>query len=334
MQHKIRIKIHINESCNLNCANCYSSKGNCNIPLTKVYNLIDECKLLGMPKLDILGGEPLLRKDVFDMVYYAKHAGMGVTLFTNATLTSKYIIKDLKDNGLDTVIVTLHSHKKEVHNAMTKTSNSLKLAIRGIKDFVSAEIKTYTNTPVNSQNFDHINGINEFVKSLGAKALFIKNIPLNKNDPLMIKDANKWHEFVEWLFYKKSDKCKNFLLRDLKKAREKGYVCPAFYNMLSIDVKGDVTVCPFSDFKIGNIYSSSLTDMIKKESKCDSQLNKTFFKIPDECKKCSIATICRGGCKAYVKNVCGSYSKKDPLCGGPWKKRISFDEIGRYIPYH
>ena len=91
-------------TCNLRCVHCYSDSE------TKAYNgeldhqealkMLDDMAEYGVPILLFSGGEPLMRKRVFELMAYARKVGVRPTLSTNGTLISRQVAQNMKKAGL------------------------------------------------------------------------------------------------------------------------------------------------------------------------------------------------------------------------------------------
>lgn len=108
----LRVECNITARCNLKCKHCYVlSKSNVakDPSLEKIKNLIDEVYKRGCRWFRIMGGEPLLREDIGEIINYAKKKGMYVEIATNGLLIEKRI-KELKN--VDTFVISLDGNKE------------------------------------------------------------------------------------------------------------------------------------------------------------------------------------------------------------------------------
>ena len=107
------------------------------IPINAIRLLLDQISSCGV-RLEILGGEPLLRKDIVEIVDYAKRKASVpfVSLYTNGLAATTETSAALHEAGLDAAIVTLISHRKEVHDAFTGTPGSWEGTVEGIRNLV------------------------------------------------------------------------------------------------------------------------------------------------------------------------------------------------------
>ncbi len=322
----LSVKIDLTNRCNLKCKFCYSPKNQKQLKLKYILRLINS---LDYCKINLMGGEPLLRKDLFQILKIIQKKKLQCSLFTNGTLISQEVALNLKRCKLDRVIITLFSDCKTDHDKQTQSEGSWEKTVQGIKNLIKVGIKTYTHTVITTQNIKRIKKISNFVKSLGASPLFFRYVPQNKKDPLLINDLKRLYKIKRWILFKKSKKHGEFIKRI---AYLTGRNCLGGYYMLSIKSNGNVTPCPFiNDIILGNIKKQNI-QKIFKERFSNKEFCK-FFYPPNECKTCSFLELCKGGCKAPNKILFGSYHKKDHQCQGPWRIKPKKDNICEYLPF-
>lgn len=119
----ISLRITITNLCNLNCIYCHhdgmvDSKDE--MTADEIYEVAKIAKNIGVKKIRISGGEPLVRKDIVEIV--EKIATLGfkdISLTTNGVLLDKYS-EDLKKAGLTRVNVSLDTLDPEKYKFITK----------------------------------------------------------------------------------------------------------------------------------------------------------------------------------------------------------------------
>jgi len=309
------IKIEMNDYCNLNCKMCYVPDQKRELPKERIFDLFDQVKSKGV-RIELLGGEPMMRPDISEIITYAKRkTGVPfVSLYTNGTQITETSAQSLKKAGLDAVLVTLISHKKEVHDNFTGVKGSWDKTISGIRNLLKAGIATYTFSSIHRENYNDYKDIYQFVKqTLKAHALFYQYIPQKKDDPLMI-DPVEWHKIKHSILTEISPEHMGFV-RDFYLLT--GNACSGGNFVLTVKVDGSVQPCPFiSDIPLGNIFNDTIWDIYKKRFR-NTEL-KAFKSVPPECKECAYETICGGGCKAGNMLLEGTYECKDHRCLGPY----------------
>ena len=130
----ISLRITLTNRCNVNCLYCHHDgmvKSKDEMTADELYTICKVAKNLGIKKIRLSGGEPLLKKDIVEAV--EKIASLGfkdVSMTTNGILLEKYA-QDLKDAGLDRVNVSLDTLNRETFEFITK-KDYLEDAKRGI----------------------------------------------------------------------------------------------------------------------------------------------------------------------------------------------------------
>ncbi len=118
--------------------------------------------------LTISGGEPLLRKDLFDILRRARELTFNVKLKTNAILIREKEAALIRELGLESVQVSIYSHRAEVHDAITKVKGSLERSLGAIRFMVSQGLKvTMANVVMKQTRFDYP-GVQALAAELGA----------------------------------------------------------------------------------------------------------------------------------------------------------------------
>ncbi|MBA7547530.1 Antilisterial bacteriocin subtilosin biosynthesis protein AlbA [subsurface metagenome] len=294
--------------------------------IKRILNQIRDCGV----RIEILGGEPLLRKDIADIIRYAKKEAKVpfISIYTNGINATPGIAVELKAAGLDAAIVTLVSHKKEIHDEFTGVAGSWEKMTSGIGVLQKAGIKVYTFTAVHKYNYRDYKDIYYFVKnSLKAGALFYQYIPQKKNDPLMI-DPVEWSRIKHWVLYEKNREHMDFVRKFYMLT---GNACSGGNFVITIKVDGSVQPCPFlSDIPLGNIHEHNVWTIFK--NRFGQSLLSGFKDISEECRRCAYKSVCGGGCKAGNNELFGRYNVKDHRCLGPYPGPIRKSEITDRVP--
>ena len=92
----------ITRRCNLRCVHCRSSselevKSHPDFSTEEAFRVIDDVSGYAKPVIVLSGGEPLLRKDVFEIARYGTDRGLRMCLATNGTLVDEEICKRIKE---------------------------------------------------------------------------------------------------------------------------------------------------------------------------------------------------------------------------------------------
>ena len=187
------IKLEVNNACDLSCRMCYAKKGEDLLPMADIKKLLDDIANAGT-RLEILGGEPLLRDDLAEIIRYAKEEAHvpQVVLYTNALGAGRARAEELRSAGLDVAIVNLVSCDEEEHDAFVGVDGAWTQTIKGVAHLREAGIEVYTFSALHRVNVHRVKEIYKFAKEdLGVHALFYQYIPQVKGDSL-IPDKEAW----------------------------------------------------------------------------------------------------------------------------------------------
>jgi len=143
---------------------------------SEIEKMARSCVALGVTKLRITGGEPLLRKDLTELIAkLAQIEGVeDIAMTTNAALLAKYAV-DLKKSGLHRVTVSLDSLDPEVFSAMNGVGAKPAKVIEGIDAALAAGLKLKLNTVVKKGvNDESVLSLVDFAKQRGVPIRFIE----------------------------------------------------------------------------------------------------------------------------------------------------------------
>ena len=144
--------------CNLNCKHCYSLSADVDFPgeltTAEVFEVMDDLKTFGVPVLILSGGEPLLRRDIFDISRRAKDMGFYVGLSTNGALIDGTTAERIAQIGYNYVGISLDGIG-EVHDAFRRQEGAFDASLQGVRLCSARGIKVglrYTMTEQNQES--------------------------------------------------------------------------------------------------------------------------------------------------------------------------------------
>lgn len=293
----------ITTSCNLKCYFCSQScdkTKNHFISLEDAKNVLLKAKQVGVLNLYYTGGEPLVHKDIAEIVKFGHELGFNQSLITNGSLlqNSIDILKYINKLG-----ISLHG-REDVHDKICGVKNTFKNILNTFDAIKKNKIQVDINYTLcdDNINFDDIYEIAKLCKENKfnfyiARLNYIGNARFAKQ-----LDLNKVCEFVHKLNLEgydiKFSNCMNHCEIDSKYS----YLCHgcgAGLSMCAIDHQLNVYECASSDKVIGNLKKQSFNQVFKTANK---NLQKHFNNLPTLCKICKNLIACRGGCKVEKEN--------------------------------
>jgi radical SAM protein with 4Fe4S-binding SPASM domain len=153
----LSVHLDVTYRCNERCQHCYlEHHGENELTTAEIRGLLKQFAVAGVFFLTISGGEPLLRRDCFEIIEFARELKFNVKLKTNALLIREQQARRLRETGVEQVQVSIYSHKPEVHDAITRLPGSLSRSLAGIRLMRAAGLKvTFANVLMKSNARDY-----------------------------------------------------------------------------------------------------------------------------------------------------------------------------------
>ena len=159
--------------CMLKCKMCYiweNSPPSCDeLTIQEWKNVVKSLDGLLDKKHDIIlsGGEPFLKKDILDLVYFSSQAGYRVSLDTNAYLIDTELARAIGDSGLWRICISLDSLDENTHDFLRGKEGSfyrVMKAIENLHKFCPA-VGINIQTVVMEKNLNELAGLAEWVNT-------------------------------------------------------------------------------------------------------------------------------------------------------------------------
>ena len=167
------IWLELRKSCNLKCCHCYMD---CNFNRDKDLNLltleewkkvIDKLSKYSLKRIILIGGEPLLFKEIISLIEYIKNKipNIDLILYSNLTLLNKNIIKTIVKNNVK-VVTSVYSNSEEIHDKITGHKGSFNLITSNIKKLKKEGVYVQANVVIMNYNKDKIEEIKKYLYNL------------------------------------------------------------------------------------------------------------------------------------------------------------------------
>jgi len=335
----------ITSRCNLSCKHCYVPSDpeifKNELSTLECLNFIKQLKDMKVPALHFLGGEPLIRDDLFTIAYQARKYGILTYMTTNGTLISDSNIKDIR-KSFSLVLVSLDG-PPQIHNFI-RGHNTFQKTMKGILTLTRYNSKFGIVTCLSNQNVDYLNELETIVTKSNAEFWsFLPFIPVGqgkKNENLFKMSASKMVQIYSDLqelrernenivkiyppFFPSLETLTFFKEvienRSRKTISKKHFLrnCFGGASKLGILPNGDVMACDMLpwrlDFVVGNIRENTFMDIWHHNDNPILMKFRNGFEITGKCQECELADYCRGGCRAMVYGLTGSLNASNPIC--------------------
>jgi len=310
--------------CNARCSHCSSNSARPatdELSRSEVFTLLDELSDCGVLDLAISGGEPLLRRDIFDIIAHAKRRGFTVGIGSNGSTITSVALDQLLQLRIDRLQVSLDG-LAPVHDALRLWPGLFERATKSISLAVERGIRTHVCCTVNRLNFSTLEALTTHVADLGVRKLnFSRFIPTGRGTDSLDLTVPEWHSVVTAIDQLRqtskpqldivSHLAQEILLNPKFEEIPVFAGCGAGQSQACISWNGTVFPCVLLPVPVGNIREKSFRDLWR-----DSPVLKTLRNREDlkgQCGTCVWKVGC-GGCRAVAYAKTGDYLASDSRC--------------------
>ena len=298
----------ITYACNLQCVHCLSSSGTRDpreLSTDQAKAVLDELRDLQVFYINIGGGEPMIRKDFFEILEHAEANDIGVKFSTNGTyITAENARRLAAMNYLD-IQISLDGVDAATNDAV-RGKGSYATAIAAMNYLREANFGQFKiSVVVTRHNVDQLDAFKALADSYGAQLRITRLRPSGRG-------ADTWDELhptqqqqrqiYDWLMKHGENVLTGdsfFHLNAFGESLPGLNLCGAGRVVCLIDPIGDVYACPFvihDQFKAGSLLSDGGFTKVWKES--DLFLSLREPESEGACSACGSYDACQGGCMA------------------------------------
>jgi len=197
---------NLTQRCNLECAHCYMSahagadtRGE--LTTDECRRVIDEIARVNPNVFLILtGGEPLLRRDIFDVAGYASAKGFTTVLGTNGVLLREREARQMRENGVLGASISLDSTDRVKHDGFRRLPGAWDGAVRATRVLTDAGLDFSLHMSVTDWNVGEVPAMIDLARELGAKVLnFFFLVRTGRGRDLTDIDAAAYERILTYL---------------------------------------------------------------------------------------------------------------------------------------
>jgi len=334
---------NITNRCNLLCDHCYMAADAHSSPdeLTdeETIALVHQMGERNLPALFLSGGEPMMRKNFWEILELARSYDIRVTVSTNCTLVDRESAQRLKANGIDWIATSLYG-PSDFHDNMVRVPGTRDRVIEAVKILREEGVGVAVKTAISAETWPHIYDLIAEAKALDVGLMYFCDLITagrseGEDDGRITPE--QWRELAD------------FIIDDLVAGEEAGvkgmewdigampsfipYVaeqltargidvsnglerlktisaCPVGKGHMNINSEGGIMPCQFAqDWTIGNVREMSLQEAVGELYELDQQEAKGICS-PEACE---YSRICRG-CRAKAWQRTGDPMAEDVTC--------------------
>jgi radical SAM/SPASM domain protein of ACGX system len=339
---------HITAECDQHCMHCYCydsptyeneikkelSYEDC----VRVIDDFSECfNNWGMPtRINFTGGDPLLRKDIFDLIGYAKRKGILIGILGNPNHLDYETSCKLKKLGVYRYQVSIDG-LEETHDRLRNSKGLFKDTIRAIHILEDVGISSVVMFTLSKENANELIEVIRLVAKEGVSIFdFARVVPIGTGKQLkenmlnsreyrnlllkILEEYRCLQENGNHTFFGRKDHLWKLLyqelglLKPLPKDKETIFSgCGIGSSILTILADGTVLACRRLPVEIGKVPEKSIREIFINSSEHNRMRQ---IEHMHKCSKCDLMQFCRG-CPAVAYGAHGDYMAPDPQC---WKE--------------
>lgn len=325
-------------ACNLRCIHCHASSGQPQPDELSTQDAKDLfTQLARIPEFRMLaftGGEPLLRKDLYELLAYSQALGFTNTIATNATLITNQVAQQLRQYGVVIAAVSLDAVDPATHDRIRGVPGAFQAAVDGMAALRRAGILLHINITAMDYNLQQIKPLTTLIDKLQASILLMYQlVPVGRGQDIKTAVLNTAaHEHLikyiaaaqhrsqaiyepvaspqYWSYLLEHAQIKGGL--QLKLAKWLFHGCAAGRGFVYIKPNGDVWPCPFIERSCGNVRERDFQS-IWTNSPLFAALRDRETTVQGRCGHCRYRQLC-GGCRGRAWTHVKDYLAEDPLC--------------------
>jgi len=282
--------------CNEQCVHCYlDHHDHGEMTTAEIKHLLQEMAEAGVFILTLSGGEIFLRKDFFEILECARALTFCIKLKTNAVLIREAQAARLRDLGVESIQVSIYSHRPEVHDAITKIPGSLRRSINAIRFLKSQGLKVVMANVLMTENLDDYHGVRALADELGADCTLDPTVTPMMDGNREVLDLNAGESALRRLFRDEAivGNADEFCAPPpaLEASRLESLPCSAGHTACYVSPYGEFYPCVQFPLSCGNVREQRFID-IWRNSEQLKEVRSIRLKDLSSCSQCAHGGTC------------------------------------------
>lgn len=325
--YPFKLYVDITDNCQLNCKHCLNSELNYNkqLEMSKIDEIIKECKEHGLFYVKLGGGEPLLHPNIIEIIKKFSEAGIFVSLSTNSLLVNENLAKVFNKYNVK-VSISLEGPKKL--DGSIRGDGHYDCALKAINTLKENGCKPLIRVTLTREmlNIEYMLQMIDLVKEQGLKLKISYCRPsgsaLDNQLLVQYEDNEKYYEIIKLLNKKEYEEViildEGMQIKqdpNLKSILYNNKICGSANRSMHINSSGNISPCVFfgDDFleKESNYEKGDILNYWN-ESKGTQMRKVRNIEIPNYCYDCN--RLCKLECSATRYYFNKDFNKQDPNC--------------------
>jgi PqqA peptide cyclase len=306
------------------CSNPTHARNDQELTTNEWTRVIREAAALGVLQIGFSGGEPLVRRDLPDLVRAAREAKLYTNLITSGIGLEDDRMRALRDAGLDSVQLSFQSDDTDLADEIAG-ARAHQHKLDAAAKIRAAGIPLSLNFVIHRRNIDRLPQMIELAESLRAERVELANVQfygwafLNRAALLPTREqVVRAREIATAAKARLAGKIDTFyVLPDYYETRPKPCLNGWGQRYLTVNPIGDVLPCPTASSAIPNLRFENVRaralDWIWRESESFNRFRGIEW-MPEPCRSCPQKEIDFGGCRCQAALLTGNAVSTDPVC--------------------
>jgi len=292
----LSVQLDLTYRCNERCVHCYlDHDDHGEMTTAEIKDLLDQMADAGVFYLTISGGEILMRRDFFEILEHARARTFCVKLKTNGVLIRKKEAERLRELGVETVQISIYSHRAEVHDAITKMPGSFRQSIDAVR-FLRMQGLTVTMANVlMTQNANDYMSVRALAAELDAKFTIDPTITPMMDGDRSILNFNVEQAALQEVFRNEAlvGNVEEFCAppQGVDEEALDMLPCSAGHTACYVSPYGDVYPCVQFPLPTGNVRQTKFVDIWRDSPQFKEVRSITLRDMPS-CSKCAHGGTC------------------------------------------
>ena len=171
LRHGVPLSVHLDLTyrCNERCIHCYlDHDDHGEMTTAEIKDVLDQLAKAGTLFLTISGGEIFMRRDFFELLEYARKHMFCVKLKTNGVMIREDQAERIAKAAVDSVQISIYSHRAEIHDKITKRPGSLKRSLAAARLLRAKGVKVFFADVLMKDNANDHQGVRALAQEIGA----------------------------------------------------------------------------------------------------------------------------------------------------------------------
>lgn len=295
----------LTRDCNLACRHCYippADRKLKNLPTEKIKQILRSAARAGAMYAIFTGGEIFLRRDVFEIIDFAKNLRFDVRLFTNATLLDAKKIRRIAVSGVSAIETSMYGGVA-AHDFITRSAGSHAKTVRAIDGLLESGIQVVVKTPLMKLNYACIRYVQRFAARRKIKCRFDPTIsPADdggKENLALRLDGRMLESVYRRFGHAVPASCLSVAphpgVRQKRRrpsaARERLLECSAARSLAAVSADGELYPCPQLRVSAGNLLEKDFAVLWRGPT--FEYLRKAFLPSDSNCSNCAHLPYCQ-----------------------------------------